>query len=307
MLKLMFKLNKIITVLNKYLYILPLITIIINNLSYFKDNQTFKFIIRIIKILIILSIVLSGLVVLYFTDFTSPMTNTYSLYQDLLDPYIEFIKNIWNKLINIIKYYSPGESTTTQIESKLESVISQVKDEVKLGIKEGIKETVGEILEELQEETVNSNTNLYKNIALTASGLFLFYFLFALPSSPVSPEELASYNWFNQSLIEFKITVLNLFSGPSNPGNPGNSPLSNAGAILTPSTPSSPVLSSTSSELTEVPRLKQYVEASTQTILDSLTVSRNLEAVNLMIDHLDKETSNQIADGTVKIIKTITD
>ena len=62
-----------------------------------------------------------------------------------------------------------------------------------------MEETLTQALQD-QEDEINSNTNLYKNIALTSRyasrhSVNLTYFLFALASSPISVEELANYNW----------------------------------------------------------------------------------------------------------------
>jgi hypothetical protein len=57
----------------------------------------------------------------------------------------------------------------------------------------------------------------------------------------------------------------------------------------------------------QVPVFKQMVDASTQTILDGTTVSRCLTAVDIMANVLDKVHSDQITEGTVKIVKTFTD
>lgn len=92
MLKLMHRLNKIFTIINKYFYILPILSIFTN----IKDNKMFQTINNIIKLLIIINIILGVSVILYFTDFSSSLNTTYSIYVDLLEPYIEIIRNLWN-------------------------------------------------------------------------------------------------------------------------------------------------------------------------------------------------------------------
>jgi hypothetical protein len=52
MLKLMYKLNKFITLINKYIYILPIISML-TNLSYFKNNKFFILLRNLLKILIV--------------------------------------------------------------------------------------------------------------------------------------------------------------------------------------------------------------------------------------------------------------
>jgi len=91
LLKLMHKLNKFITLLNKYIYILPLISML-TNLSFLRNNKLVVILRNIIKFIIIISILITGVVVLYFTDFSTPINTTYSIYSDLLEPYIELIK-----------------------------------------------------------------------------------------------------------------------------------------------------------------------------------------------------------------------
>jgi len=56
---------------------------------------------NIIKLFIIINLVLGVGLILYFTDFVTPLNNTYSIYYDLLEPYIELIKHFWNKIIEI--------------------------------------------------------------------------------------------------------------------------------------------------------------------------------------------------------------
>src|ERR1700748_1805531 len=152
MLKLAHNLNKIFNVLNKYLYLLPILSL----LSSIKNNKYFNILNNLIKLLIIINIVLGISVILYFTDFNTPLNNTYSIYYDLLEPYIELIKSIWNKILN----YFPGsldqewlEATqTTSIKTEIESILkdstSQIKEVIKDGIKDGIKESLAEILDE---------------------------------------------------------------------------------------------------------------------------------------------------------------
>lgn len=101
MLKLMHKINKIYNVFNKYIFIFPLFSIIVNvigNIFSIRDHKFFIIVKNLIKLLILINIVIGVSVVLYFTDFNTPINNTFSIYYDLLEPYIEMIKALYNKL-----------------------------------------------------------------------------------------------------------------------------------------------------------------------------------------------------------------
>jgi hypothetical protein len=82
---------------------------------------------------------------------------------------------------------------------------NSIKSQVKLGIKEGVKEALDEIIENIEQDVRNqAQSDLYKNIALCSSVLFFGYLFFILPGTT---EDLVSYNWVNQSLIELKVSV----------------------------------------------------------------------------------------------------
>jgi hypothetical protein len=89
----------------------------------------------------------AGLII-YFTDFTTPLSNTYSIYNDLLEPYINIIKSLWDKLTTYFNNSINSLDSTSQVKKELESVLKdstlQIKNEVKLGIKEAINETLNE-------------------------------------------------------------------------------------------------------------------------------------------------------------------
>lgn len=180
---------------------------------------------------------------LYFADFTTPFTNTYSLYSDLLDPYIEIIKNLWTKVISHFNNLSDTPDTTDT---------TNIQNEIKVGIKQGVKEALNEILNEINlqndvqpdvqsEVNIQPNSYFLKDLAFYISLLFFGYFFFVLPGPSINPEVLTDYNWFNQALIEFKITVkdliVNIFSKPGNPGAP-IAP-GNIGVVDSPVTPTS--------------------------------------------------------------------
>ncbi len=233
MLKLMHKLNKIYIIINKYVWFIPLLSIVTN----IKDYNFFKIINKIIKVLIIVNIILGVSVLLYFTDLVTPLNTTYSIYYDLIEPYIELLKSIWNKIIN---YFNSNPI-----------IDSDIKNQINDGIKSGVKEALNEILDEMDDNL--SNTNHLKKISFISSIIFFTYFIFYLPSSP---ELLTKYNWFNQSLIEVKILLKDSISYLfSNPGNPPISPVDPNTIIRFPepiSTSNSSVGSTTVTGVTEV-------------------------------------------------------
>jgi hypothetical protein len=155
-----------------------------------------------------------------------------------------------------------------------------------------------------EEIQLYEQNNILKNIAFVSGLLFLSYFIFALPGSEITPIELASYNWFNQSLIEIKLTILNIFSG-SNGGNGGApAPNTSGSGSISPSTSSS---STTPTKyFTTLPSI-DTVEASTQTNVGGLTVSKMEESVNILQDVLDEDASAHLLNHVSSKIKTITD
>ena len=98
MLKLMYKFNKLIQLINKYFYILPILSYI----TSIKNNKYFNSINNLLKIIIFVNIILGVSIIILFTDFINPINVTYSIYTDLLESYIELIKQLWGKLVNYI-------------------------------------------------------------------------------------------------------------------------------------------------------------------------------------------------------------
>jgi len=306
MLKLMHKINKFYNVLNKYIFIYPLFSIIFNilgNIFKLRDNKSYKLIKNLIKLLILVNIVLAASVILYFTDFETSINNTYSFYYDLLEPYIEMFKALYNKLITYLNNSTIASGPTDSI--------SQIRNEVKAGMKEAISEA----LNEMDNDAKAAGIDYLKQAALISSGLFFIYFLFILPGTSISTEELVNYNWFNQSLIELKINILNLFNnnsgGPSNsPG--GGSPINPSVEIdnyFTPTTVDAAVGGSTPITPTQsnVFPLKSYGDVSTETYLDGITVSKLLETREILERSLGVEEAQMIKDHANNVIKNITD
>lgn len=174
-------------------------------------------------------------------------------------------------------------------------------------MKEGIGEALSELQDHLQENELNKTYNNLKIVSLVSSSLFLGYFLFVLPGSSVTLEDLNQYNWLNQGLINIKITVkdliLYLVSNPTNPGDPGNI------ASVTDNTSVSGPISiinrtggwatdgSTSTITPNSSNLSKYftttkVEVSTQTVTNTVEVST-------------QTTSNMVNVSTQTVINTV--
>jgi hypothetical protein len=98
MMKLMYKLNRIIKLMNNYFYILPILSYI----TSIKDNKIFNSINKVLKVIILINIILGISFIILFTDFINPLNVTYSIYSDLLESYIELIKQLWSKLMSYI-------------------------------------------------------------------------------------------------------------------------------------------------------------------------------------------------------------
>jgi hypothetical protein len=173
----------LIKYLNKHFYILPLLALF----SKVFKNKYYKISSLILKLIIILNIIVGTGLIIYFTDINTPLNTTFSLYSDLLRPYLDYLINLWNDLRNF---------------SVEESLLKEIKESnnIKIQVKEGIKEAIDEILVDLNEKSHNqANSEFYKQIALISSVLLFGYFFFALPGPSISPEALTEYNWLNQS------------------------------------------------------------------------------------------------------------
>ena len=287
--------------LNKYLYLASIISFILSLNTHLRSNKIYKSINWLLKIVFLLNVILGTGLIIYFTDFIDPFNSVFSLYSDLIKPYIELIKQYWNNLIN----FNIEDSVISNMKES-----NNLKNEIKEGIKEGVREVLNELRDELEEDLRNqAKSNLYQNIALCGSVLFFGYLFFILPGST---ENLSSYNWANQSLIEFKVMVkdfiVNFISNPVNPGD-GTTPIN--------SNTTSPIISPTNSVLsgsTDTITPNSSVNTSnfksmqgTQTILDGITIGKLIETTDIISDVLPKENITQIEDGVNKLIKKITD
>lgn len=316
--KLAYRINDTINTLNKYFYILPLMSVLINLLSRIYNNKFFSIVKFILQFVTILSVLLSVGIIVYFTDFVTPINQTYSIYKDLLEPYMELIKHLWNQIINFIQNIissttEPSQSIKNEVESIIKDSTLQIKDEVKAGIKDGIKEVFNEALDSMPED----NTSKYLKSFLIGSGIFFIY-LFVLPSNP---ELISEYNWINQCLIEFKITlkdlILSYLTNSGNPDNGGNPGGTNITSPITPNTELNrffPIESSNSGSSNatitpNTPKLSNISmnEASVQTTLHGITVGKMVETTNILGDVLALEYQEDIKNGVDKLIHKITD
>ena len=309
LLKLMYRLNRIFTILNKYFYILPILSYI----SSIKDNKYYKSINKVLKLIILINIVLGVSLVILFTDFISPINNVNSIYNDLLEPYIEIIKHLWTKSIQscsvainkIFSLQSSAVPSNPQLETVIQESITKIQTEVKIGVKTGIQEALEDILNEYHSES-----NLLKQLALVSAVGFFVYFIFILPGGGPGSLDYSQYNWINQSLIELKIMIKDLIVQPG--GEIGKdmvsasvqtremvetgvqtilevakspvSPISDGGtSTITPNTP-----------ITVVKTISEYVESSTQTSLEGVQISRTIQAFNLVTEGLSESTQSKL-------------
>ena len=302
MLKLMHKINKYYKVFNKYMpyNYLASISIVISIVDRIKSTKFTVFLKRIFKILIWINIIFSVSLIVYYTDIITPISTTYSIYNHLIEPYIQIIINLYTELINyyntiisqfkfFIKDLFQAEAVN-QSNSVLQESIHRgcagIKDEVKEGIKSGIKEVIQDLKDDLAASE-SDQSDLFKQIVIFTTVLFGIYFIFILPNNT---EVIQDYNWINAGLINIKLSIIDIFyfSKPANP----------------PSAPINP--------------LTQYIDACTQTInplidasietnIKGLAVSKMVETVNILQDVLGEEQSDLIKDGVNKIVTNITD
>lgn len=172
---------------------------------------------------------------IYFIDITTPLNNTYSMYYDLLEPYINILKHFYNQIMNyihnIIDYYK--DFIKDYIIKDKTSPISNIniQEEIKSGVKSGIKEAIDEAIDDMKYNDKIEHDLFIKKIIIFSSTLLLFYIIFIIPSTT---EDINQYNMLNQSLINIKTIIIDLFSKPSNPGNPGCFSGPNIGDITPP-------------------------------------------------------------------------
>ena len=307
--------SQILTFLRKHYYIIPFLSLL-NRIRAHKNYTIIKYLVR---LLIYVNIILGVAIVLYNT---SPV-NPFPYYLDFLNPYFDALNNYIDsikKLINDLININIEESIASNIKES-----NQIKGMIKDGIKEGVKEAMDELLTEFKEVEA-SNTELLKQFSLISSVIFFAYFIFYLPGSSISPEELIQYNWLNHSLIELKINLINLLFNPSNPGTPGGSPI-NPIMDLNVNIPktmvdvaSSPIIEVTTSPIspsistitpnTPIPNIKtlsEFVDVQTQTTLNGIGVGKMQEMTILVQRNLPDGEASYIRDAVNSVITNITD
>ena len=272
-------LKRTFTFLNKHYYII----IIISTIAKYTNNKFYKSIAWLIKLFIFANIIFGVGYILYFSLSESSFINGVSIYNDFIKYYLDSLLKFWNDLINI-----DIENTLIKNTSSLQK--EDINVQIKEGIKEALKEVIDEALDKMHEAETNNN-NLIKNIAFTSGVLFLSYFIFILPGPNINPEELIQYNWFNQSLIEFKINIFNLFGNNGGSGNTGDTS----------------IIESTISESTIRPNSPSPLttEASTQTVIDGLTVSRMIESMRIVERTIPEDAFSMITEHSTNIIKDL--
>ena len=322
--KLMHKFNKYIIFINKHFYIISFSAWIFNQFSLLKNNKLIFTFIKLIKILLIVAIVLSVGIIAYFTDFTTPLYNTFSIYNDLIEPYIEIIKHLYTKVID---YFNNIISLTQQTKGlDKDTILNQlnIENEIKSGIKSGIKEALEEVIDDLEAESNKIKSDyLIKQIIIASSVLFTVYLFLYLPGSDVTTTDINQYNSFNQLLINLKLSIIDIFSKPTPPTSPGSGTnnIANISPVINSITPPqvSPIPSPTTSEslfrtitpntpnISNVQTLSEYVENSAVTNLDGITLSRILYNTGVLRESIDSETANMLKELAEEKIVKITD
>lgn len=301
--------------LNKHFYILTIITVI----TKYTNSKLYKIISTIVKIFVFVNIIFFTVYIVYYSDFSSFISGI-SIYNDIIKPYIDFIINMWNNYITLkIEDTYIKNSNITK-----DHIVNDINVKIKEGVKESIKEIMDEVLDKIHEDELNSKANLLKYSALFGSTLFFVYFLLYLPGAGITPEELANYNWCNQSLIELKVHIVNFFSNSNNGGNgtssttitnsninlpsPTESVITEAsGSSLTPKGHGSPLgINTELSAFNPNPNITK-IDVSTQTILDGITVSKMDKAIDMINHTLPVEANNIIRDRVNDFVINITD
>jgi len=150
--------------------------------------------------------------------------------------------------------------------------------------------------------TILGNIDLsWVDTRVSNSGLeILTYFIFVIPGTGTTPEQFIQYNWFNQSLIDFKLQLIDIFNNNIDKG--GGSTGS------TGSTTNTYLNSNTSTPMPNTPKpLNNILTTSkgTQTNLNGIAVSKMVETINILGDVLPEEGARIVSDAVTKNIKTI--
>jgi CRISPR/Cas system CSM-associated protein Csm2 small subunit len=316
-------LKRVFLFLNKHFYFVLIFTTILK----YTNNKIYKSIAWLVKVLIIANIIFGVGYVIYFSISEQSIVNGVSTYGDLIKIYINNLINLWNDLINI----DVEDNFIKNAISNNDEIIKMKNDlsiSIKSGVKEALKEVVDEALDKIREDEIhNYNISIIKNVCFVSGILFIGYFTFILPGSNITPDELTQFNWFNQSMIEFKLQIINYFSNPTNPGNTDGSTATDGLNQISPSNSSnlSVTPKATSTFLDQASEWNKYsnpltmdaptqtdiitkiTNASTQTDLNGMSVGKLQEFSLIMKHSLEQVDQDNIRDAIHKTVKTITD
>lgn len=200
--------------LNKHLYILSFISLI----AKFRKSFYYKMLTYLIKAIVAINLIITSGLFFTLTDFSTPLIQIWNIYDEILGPYIEIlkqkIKSLYNLLINlddnlITKYNNVSVPEVTKVVGENSDLIKK------------------DFNVEFEEEEIKALKDAAKIVALyiTIVGS-LYYFIFVLPGSvPNNPED---WNFLNLILIDFKVglkdLILYYFGNGGNPGTGGGDP-----------------------------------------------------------------------------------
>jgi len=287
--------KRVFQFLNKHFYLVLLFTTI----AKYTNTKFYQNVIWLVKLLVFINLIFGVGYIIYLSVLEHSFVNGFYMYQDILkgylyslidlfNSYLDLLMDLWNEALNI-EERSMKQSSNNNNNVITQDLLNQIKQEFKIEF----KQVVDEALEKINEMEVESKSdNTIKNIAAVAGFSFLFYFFFILPGSPLTTAELAEFNWFNQSLIGFKLDLINLLSNTGKGGGSGTSFINSGSSTLMPNTP-------IVGNLTTMKGV--------QTNLNGMTVSKSVEVVNLLSDCLEEDTSKILQDTVNKTIKKITD
>lgn len=295
--------------LNKHLHLILIISTIIS----YTNNKFYKNIVWFIKLFIFANIIFGVGLIVYFSASEHSFYIGFNIYKDLIYNYLSYYMNqlidLWNSLTDLEDSYIKQAINNSSNKIPINQIKEELSLSIKDGVKEGINDAINDILDKIHEND-NNKIETYKNIAFISTALMLGYFIFILPGSSISLEDLNQYNWINKSLIEIKINIINYFSNPSNPGTPGNNGINLPTPIIdTIISPTSTIISENLSTITPNTPIAStsnlsptvLIDKSTQTIIDGKTVSKMVETVNILSDSIGEENSELIKQSYLEL------
>jgi len=311
LLKIILLLKRVFEFLNKHFYII----LIISTLTKYTNNRFSRAIRWLVKLFVFASIIFGVGYIVYFSASEHSIHIGFSLYRDLISNYIDTLINFWKDLMK----FSVEETLTSNIR-ETNKIKNEIRVAVTEGIRDGIHEAIEDLKDQLHEESLN-NSNLLKNIAFVTGITILGYFFLGLPGPPISPDDLAQYNWFNQSLIDIKINIYNYFCNTPKGGGIGpdagiNDTISRTASNASTITPCPPgtdfvgslkeftnvAVQTTIDSLTvDTQTTIEGVNVGTQTILDGTDITRTMLSLNIVGDVIGQDNLNKIVENTYKL------